>query len=51
MRDRPRLVIGLALAITSAVRQRNDEVAREFGLLADNLVVGIVNERGVVKGV
>src|SRR5574341_182480 len=38
------------LPITSPVRQYNDQVEREFGLHADNLVVGIVNERGVVNG-
>ncbi len=37
------------LPITSPVRQYNDQVEREFGLHADNLVVGIVNERGVVN--
>ena len=37
------------LPITSPVRQYNDEVEREFGLHADNLVVGIVNERGVAN--
>lgn len=37
------------LPVTSPVRQYNDQVEREFGLHADNLVVGIVNERGVVN--
>jgi hypothetical protein len=37
------------LPITSPVRQYNDQVEREFGLHADNLAVGIVNERGVVN--
>ncbi len=37
------------LPITSPVRQYNDQVEREFGLHADNLVVGIVNERGIVN--
>lgn len=37
------------LPTTSPVRQYNDQVEREFGLHADNLVVGIVNERGVVN--
>ncbi|MCL5745584.1 MAG: MMPL family transporter [Acidobacteria bacterium] len=37
------------LPISSPVRQYNDQVEREFGLHADNLVVGIVNERGVVN--
>ncbi|MBI1895311.1 MAG: MMPL family transporter [Acidobacteria bacterium] len=37
------------LPMTSPVRQYNDQVEREFGLHADNLVVGIVNERGVVN--
>ncbi len=37
------------LPLTSPVRQYNDQVEREFGLHADNLVVGIVNERGVVN--
>lgn len=37
------------LPITSPVRQYNDQVEREFGLHADNVVVGIVNERRVVN--
>ena len=37
------------LPATSPVRQYNDQVEREFGLHADNLAVGIVNERGVVN--
>ncbi len=37
------------LPITSPVRQYNDQVEREFRLRADNLVVGIVNEGGVVN--
>jgi hydrophobe/amphiphile efflux-3 (HAE3) family protein len=37
------------LPITSPVRQYNDQVEREFELHADNLVVGIVNEGGVVN--
>ncbi|MEK7408379.1 MAG: MMPL family transporter [Acidobacteriota bacterium] len=37
------------LPVTSPVRQYNDQVEREFELHADNLVVGIVNERGVVN--
>src|SRR3972149_307161 len=37
------------LPVTSPVRQYNDQVEREFGLHADNLIVGIVNERGVVN--
>ncbi|MDO8721572.1 MAG: hypothetical protein Q7J31_05000, partial [Syntrophales bacterium] len=37
------------LPITSPVRQYNDQVEREFGLHPDVLVLGIVNERGVVN--
>ena len=37
------------LPAASPVRQYNDQVEREFGLHADNLVVGIVNERGVLN--
>ena len=37
------------LPITSPVRQYNDQVEREFGLHPDVLVLGVVNERGVVN--
>ncbi len=37
------------LPVTAPVRRYNDQVEREFGLHADNLVVGIVNERGVLN--
>lgn len=37
------------LPVTSPVRQYNDQMEREFGLHVDNLVVGVVNERGVVN--
>jgi predicted RND superfamily exporter protein len=37
------------LPVTSPVRQYNGQVERDFGLHADNLVVGIVNERGIVN--
>ncbi len=36
------------LPITSAVRQNNDQVEREFELHPDVLVLGVVNERGIV---
>ena len=37
------------LPITSPVRQYNDQVEREFGLHPDVLVLGVVNERGIVN--
>jgi hypothetical protein len=37
------------LPVTSPVRQYNDQVEKEFGLHADVISVGIVNERGVVN--
>ncbi len=37
------------LPVTSPVRQYNGQVEREFGLHADNLVVGVVNQHGVVN--
>jgi len=37
------------LPITSPVRQYNDQVEREFELHPDVLVLGIVNERGIVN--
>ncbi len=37
------------LPITSPVRQYNDQVEREFELHPDVLVLGVVNERGIVN--
>ncbi|MBI2835199.1 MAG: MMPL family transporter [Acidobacteria bacterium] len=37
------------LPVTSPVRQHNDQVERDFALHADTIVLGIVNERGVVN--
>ena len=37
------------LPVTSAVRQYNDQVEREFALHADVIALGIVNERGIVN--
>lgn len=37
------------LPVTSPVRQHNDQVERDFALHADTLVLGIVNERGIVN--
>ncbi len=38
------------LPATSPVRQYNDQVEKDFALHADVLVLGIVNERGIVNG-
>src|SRR3990172_6020918 len=37
------------LPVTSPVRQYNDQVEKEFALHADVIVLGIVNERGIVN--
>jgi hypothetical protein len=37
------------LPVTSAVRQYNDQVERDFGLHADTIALGIVNDRGVLN--
>ena len=37
------------LPVTSPVRQYNDQVEKEFALHADVIVVGVVNERGIVN--
>jgi len=37
------------LPVTSPVRQYNDQVEKEFALHADVIVLGIVNERGIIN--
>lgn len=37
------------LPVTAPVRQHNDRVERDFALHADTIVLGIVNERGIVN--